>query len=63
MWNTILLGAFIFQCLTNNIFIKNFQLPFQQWKKQVCHKIHCSKNWTFIPYELQPYEIDFLVVV
>lgn len=63
MWNTILLCAFIIQCLSCKIPIKNFQLHFQHWKKQVCHKINFPKNWTIIPYELQPYEIDFLVVV
>ena len=63
MWNTILLCAFIFQCLSNNIFIKNFQLPFQHWKNSTAQKINWPKNWHIIPYDLQPYEIDFLIVI
>ena len=63
MWNTILICAFIFQCLSNNIFIKNFQLPFQHWKNSTTQKINWPKNWHIIPYDLQPYEIDFLIAI
>ena len=63
MWKSILLCAFIFQCLSNKIFIKNLQLPFLNWKNSTIQKINWPKNWHIIPYELQPYEIDFLVVI
>ena len=63
MWNTILLGAFIFQCLSNKISIKNFQIPFQHLKNSSIQKINWPKNWHIIPYELQPFEMDFLITI
>lgn len=63
MWYYSLFYVFMFQCLSNNIFIKKIQLPFQHWKNSTIQKINWPKNWHIIPYELQPFEMDFLITI
>lgn len=63
MWNSLLFSIFIIQCSSCIIPIKPFQLHFQHWKNSTFQKINWPKKWFIIPHELQPYEIEFFIVI
>lgn len=63
MWNSLLFSIFIIQCSSCIIPIKPFQHHFQRWKNSTFQKINLPKKWFIIPHELQPYEIEFFIVI
>lgn len=63
MWNSLLLSIVIIKCISYRNQLKHLHNHVQQWKNNTLHELNLPQNWTFIPYDLQPYEIDFLIAI